>query len=70
MVLVLKLTFQTAQGGNRKSLGRILEGETHHVSFSPLIFLGPKLNDELNIALEMQVTLKFGRVTKLWLWSK
>lgn len=32
---------------------RILEGETHHVSFSPLIFLGPELNDELNIALEM-----------------
>lgn len=49
---------------------RLLEGETHHVSFSPLIFLGPKVNDELNVALEMQVTLKFGRVRKHCLWSK
>lgn len=49
---------------------RILEGKTHHVSFSPLIFLGPKLHEELNGALEMQVTLKFGRVRKHWFWSK
>lgn len=49
---------------------RLLEGETHHVGFSPLISLGPKLNDELNVALEMQVTQKSGRVRKHWLWSK
>ena len=49
---------------------RLLEGKTHHVSFSPLIFLGPKLHEELNGALEMQVTLKFGRVRKHWFWSK
>lgn len=58
------------QGGNQKSQWKkILEGETHHVSFPPLIFLGPKLNDEINIALEMQVTLKFGSDREHWLWS-
>jgi hypothetical protein len=66
MASILKLTFQVAPEGNWEASRKV---KHIIVSFSPLIFLGPKMKDKFNITSVRQVTLNFGRITECWLWT-